>query len=263
MFYKIFLVAALSLSSAFVSADDITPQCKTALTNVIASPDAACLDGSALLSLVIQGNNASIIDPINTWLTGLCAQPQCSNDTLAAVVKNVTDGCPDEFSSLGISGSSTADITAQVQAAYPPIRQAICLKDTTTNTLCVTETLTNIQNLAGTLSADNIANVIANLKGMTSFPANITCTDCIKQMYNIFKNQFPTEVSGLADPLQSQCGASFLDGATPSDVAEIAKTGTSHSGAALAAMSLLSPGTFTGIALSLLLAVSSAVALLA
>jgi hypothetical protein len=196
-------------------------------------------------------------------MTDLCALPPCSNATLAAVVANVTSGCPTEFASLGISGSSTAEITADVQAAYPAVRQALCLKDTTTNTLCVTETLTNIQNIVGTINFSNIPNITAQLMGMSSLPTNVTCTDCIKQMYNIFKNQFPTEASGLAGPVQSQCGASFVDGTTPTDVAEIAKTGSSSSSAALAAISLLSPGTFTGIAFSMLLVVSSAVALLA
>lgn len=52
---------------------------------------------------------------------------------------------------------------------------------------------------------------------------------------------------------------SRLDGSAPADVAEIAAAGTA-SGAAL---TLLSRGAFTGIAISMLLVVSSAVAFLA
>lgn len=43
----------------------ISSGCKTALSNVLASPDAACLNPSALVSLVTGGTNSSIVGPIN------------------------------------------------------------------------------------------------------------------------------------------------------------------------------------------------------
>lgn len=45
--------------------DRLSSGCKTALTNIVASPDAACLNPTALVSLVTGGTNASIVDPIN------------------------------------------------------------------------------------------------------------------------------------------------------------------------------------------------------
>jgi len=223
----------------------------------VASPDASCLDGSALVSLFLQSNTTSIIGPINTWAAGMCALPPCTNATLAAVVANATSGCSAELSSFGLTASGESSATQVVQAAYPAFRQVICLKDTSTKTLCVTETLTNIQSVLGTLSISNLENVVANALALTSFPTNVTCTDCIKQAYNIFVKDFPSEVSGLAGPLQSQCGASFTDGNTPGDVSDIASTSTS--GAALATASFLSRGAFTGVAVAMLVVVSSAV----
>jgi hypothetical protein len=252
MFSRIFTVSAFS--AALVSALSISQQCETALTSVVASPDASCLDGSALVSLFLNSNTTSIVGPINTWAAGMCALPPCTNATLAAVVANVTSGCSAEFSAFGLTSSDESSATQVVQEAYPAFRQVICLQDTSTKTLCVTETLTNIQSILGTLSISNAENVVANALALTSFPANVTCTDCIKQAYNIFEKDFPSEVSDITGPLQSLCGSSFTDGSTPSDISDIASS--SSSGAVPA---FLSRGAFTGVAVAMLVVVSSAV----
>src|ERR1700733_6513822 len=90
------------------------------------------------------------------------------------------------------------------------------IDSTSTKTLCVTETLTNIQSILGTLSISNIENVVANAMALTSFPTNVTCTDCVKQAYNIFEKDFPSEVSDITGPLQSLCGSSFTGQWLPS-----------------------------------------------
>ena len=175
-----------------------------------------------------------------------------------------------------------------MQAAYPTIRKVACLQQyvffarrivllsfshrdalsTTTNTLCVTETLTNLQSAVGTLSVENALNVVAKLSSLTSLPQNVVCTNCIKESYNILSRELPSTVSDAAAPLQSQCGASFIgmdciphrngakfdsvlsDGRVPLDIAQTAKGvrldrngATSHSATgALAFIVLVSSG---------------------
>jgi hypothetical protein len=59
----------------------ISNKCQTALGNIVSSPDAKCLNPEGLVAIALQNANTSLIDPINTWLVGLCAQPACSNAT--------------------------------------------------------------------------------------------------------------------------------------------------------------------------------------
>jgi hypothetical protein len=77
------------------------------------------------------------------------------------------------------------------------------------NQLCVTETLTNVESLVGTLSINNVDNVISTIRTLDSVPANVTCTDCIKQTYNILRTDFPSVVGGLTPILETQCGTNF------------------------------------------------------
>ena len=57
------------LSATLVSAISISSECQSALTTVVASPEAACLDPTALIPLFIGGNN-SIVPSVDNWLKG-------------------------------------------------------------------------------------------------------------------------------------------------------------------------------------------------
>jgi hypothetical protein len=108
----------ISLSSA----------CTTALTGLLTSPDAACLNPTSLLSYAVSSQK-SIPDTIDQWLTGLCASGSCSNDSLAQVVTNVTTGCNAELAQVGISTDANDSIINIVQQAYPTARKVVCLKE--------------------------------------------------------------------------------------------------------------------------------------
>ncbi|EEB92613.1 hypothetical protein MPER_08851 [Moniliophthora perniciosa FA553] len=97
------------------------------------------------------------------------------------------------------------------------------------DTNCVTQTLTNIQNSVGTLSPNNIVNIVANISTQDSLlnAQNITCTDCIKEAYNIINTDFPLG-SDAQSELQQQCGASFVDGQTPSSITQTASTASAQ-----------------------------------
>jgi hypothetical protein len=158
------------------------------------------------LQILIGGSNSSVVQPVDSWLKGLCSSPSCSNNTLSAVVTNITAGCPSLLSAAGSSNTDTSAIIQIVQEAYPTVRQVFCLSDSGTN--CVTQTLTNIQNVVGTLTLSNILSLAVNPAGI-NLPSNVTCTDCIKEAYNIIEENYPSLLSGEQSTLQSTCGSSF------------------------------------------------------
>lgn len=107
----------------------MSSQCQTTLTSIVISPSSTCLNAQALVGLVTTQANTSLISPINNWLTGLCGQPACSNDTLTTLVSNVTTGCSSDLQSLGIGNFSTEEITNVVLQAYPTVRKIACLTE--------------------------------------------------------------------------------------------------------------------------------------
>lgn len=116
-----------------VTRQSLTPQCTQALSGIAANPDAAaCLAPGSLLTAFLGGNNASIVGPINNWLTNLCGSPACTNDTLSAIVTNATTGCATELSAFGFNAAESGakeQITAAVQIYYPTVRKVVCLKE--------------------------------------------------------------------------------------------------------------------------------------
>jgi len=260
MFSAITFVALI----AYASAQSISTQCSTALTSIVANSDAAaCLSTPSLIP-VLSSSSGSLIGPIDNWLSKLCAAPACSNATLAAIVQNVTTGCATDLSSLGFTSDQPTQITSLVEQYYPTLRQVVCLKDGNTN--CITQTLTNIQNVLGPLNMSSVASYTTGT-GLSNFTANITCTDCIKAIYNEVNKTIPSSFTVAAPALQSQCGASFIDGATPSGIVESATTATAvpstSNSAALGGVSLLSHGVFMGLSLSGLVIISTLFTLLA
>ncbi|KAJ7497419.1 hypothetical protein FB451DRAFT_1076101 [Mycena latifolia] len=250
--YRIFTAALVAASS--VSALSISSACQNALSQVAGNSDAnACLSISSLLSAVIQ-SNSSIITPVDNMLKALCAAAPCSNATLEAVVTNVTTGCSAELSSAG-SSVSASSITTLVEQYYPTVRQLICLTDSGTN--CITQTLTNIQTILGTLSLTNVGDVITNAFSTTEIPSNVTCSNCVKAAYNVLNDTFPDAVSSEASALQSECGSSFTDGSTPAGIAESAtKTGTGSNSATAPSM-IIGRGALAGLSASVLVVASS------
>ena len=87
------------------------------------------MNAQSLLGLVATTNNASVVPTINTWLTGLCAKPACTNQTISNVVQNLTSGCSSDLSALGLGSIDANELTALVESAYPTIRKVFCLAE--------------------------------------------------------------------------------------------------------------------------------------
>lgn len=188
----------------------ISSQCQTTLLGVAGSSDASCLNIAGLTPLLVASQNESLIEPVNNWLAGACAEDACTDSQISNIVSNITSGCSSDLDSANIDSS---DLTSIIQQAYPTVRSAACLKDTTNNTLCLTSLLTDIQNEKGTLSISNIVNWVSLVFNgeATDLPSYITCSDCVKQAYNVVNSQQQAVATStdVASAFQSQCGADF------------------------------------------------------
>jgi hypothetical protein len=194
---------------------------------LVASPDAACLNPTALVPIALAKDDASVIEPVNNWLNGLCSRDACTNANIAAIVANVTSGCSQD---LQTTPADTADITAYAQKVYPTVRKVVCLKDNTKQQFCLTEELRTAQDVVGVISLINLEDAASRITNVERGLKNVTCTNCVKEAFNIIKTDFPNSayITSLQPKAQQLCGADFIDGKTPSDVVQTA--GTSSGG---------------------------------
>ena len=77
----------------------------------------------------MANSNASLVGPVNTWLTGLCSQPACNNATLATVSADLVSGCSQELGLFGFGNVTSGQLTGLVQTVFPTIRQIACLQE--------------------------------------------------------------------------------------------------------------------------------------
>ncbi|TFK26479.1 hypothetical protein FA15DRAFT_667360 [Coprinopsis marcescibilis] len=221
-----FSVLFLSALAAYASAQ--STGCSRTLSSVALNPDAAgCLNTIALIPLVNGNSSESLVPAVDNWLSGLCRAAPCSNETLAAVVTNITEGCANDVELFGNIGQSTGAVISLVQEYYPLVRSIACLTDDGDN--CIVKTLQDIEGAVGTLSIGNI--VTQFLNGSNPVPLDLLCTDCVKAAYNLIADAIPSLASNneTITQVEAQCGANFTDGVTPSGIAQSASAnGTSN-----------------------------------
>jgi len=211
MFHALTFIALVGSASASL----FSAGCTTALMNVASNPEATkCLNPSMLLPIVIGAGNGqdSMIPFVDNWVTGMCAMPACSSDTLSAVVNNITAGCSNE---LGLPPKEQASQTvAVVQKYYATARKVLCLKDG--DTMCATRTLNALQGATGTMILDQKNFNDIALLGQFGYTANITCTDCMHGAWTIINQDVPGTIPPARLQLASDvCGPSFVDGGIP------------------------------------------------
>ncbi|KAI6121450.1 hypothetical protein F5141DRAFT_1186672 [Pisolithus sp. B1] len=216
----VFLLAGAGSGVDHNTSSSISSQCSSTLVSVAGSPDSSCLNPNGIVQIVLTSSNSSVIPAVNSWLTGLCALGPCSNSSLEAVFTNLTSGCSSELASLGLTTNGSTNLTTYLVEAYPTLRQIGCLNDTSANELCVTEELTGVQNVTGTLTINNFITVAGQLiSDSSSIPQSAA--------YTIADNNFPALVSNTTSTLQNTCGSSFTDGQTPSGIVETASNSSS------------------------------------
>lgn len=234
MFFARSLLIVSAIGGTLAQISNVSPQCQNTIIAVAASPQAECLNPNGLLQVFLQGTSNSVVTPIDNWLKGLCAEGPCSNDDIAAIVTNITTGCATDLQSV-LGNATPGSLTPLVQQIYPTVRKVVCLADASDNKqLCVTQTLTNIQTVTGTLTIDKIQQLATTISnGQTSSLSNVNfCTPCVKQAYNVAKGDFPAvfgQGTTPASDLQAKCGSSFIDGASDSNIIETASNSSTTS----------------------------------
>ncbi|KAG1766952.1 hypothetical protein EDD22DRAFT_950280 [Suillus occidentalis] len=251
-----FAVLLAGAGFAVAQSSGLSSQCQSALLSTSASSSAACLNPSGLISLVVTNSaTSSVISGVNTWISGLCSQAACSNSTLQTVVTDILTGCSTDLSSIGVDTTNSTAIVTSIQAAYPTVRQLVCLNDTSTSTLCVPELLTNIQSATTTLSLNNIVSLVTKLVSgqSTGIPSSAVCTNCTKAAYTVLSQGLPGIASTAQSSFSSECGANYTDGQMPSGIQEASSSTsstTSTSGAIVLSVGSLNMGAFAVAALS-------------
>jgi len=197
----------------------VSSQCQSSLAGIASSSDAQCINAAGLVPIFLGDSNASVVPPLNTWLTGFCSKDACSNQTLAALVTNLTNGCSSDLSTLGLANSNT-NLTSTVQQFYPTVRQILCLQDNSTHQFCAVDALYDIQNATGTISINNIFPVLPQIfwggLPVLGLPPKITCNNCTKTAYNIIVSNVPNSITSDENTtISNQCGSSFIDGKKP------------------------------------------------
>lgn len=122
------LPAARDSTNASISIGGLSSSCTATLAPFLLGGDiSSCLQVSSLLP-VLNANNGSIIDPLNGYLTSLCASstPTCSEDTLNSAATSVQSGCASDLQSGGL-----ANVLLSVLNNYPTLQQAACTKNST------------------------------------------------------------------------------------------------------------------------------------
>ncbi|GJE92250.1 hypothetical protein PsYK624_084030 [Phanerochaete sordida] len=255
-------VMGIAAFTAVASALSISSQCEGALAGLLTDSGAACLNPSGIASILTTSSSTSLVGPVDSWLQGVCNQAACTNDTLAAVANDVVSGCQAELQSAGLANITAAQLTGLAQQFYPSLREMACLQDSSNNTLCPTEFLTNLQTVTGPLTTSGLQTFLGEVvaSSVPPLPASLQCTDCSKQWYNIIKQAFPGVADSSAESnVQNLCGANFTDGQTPSDVKSFGAAGNTTADTKNSGAMHLS----AGIGASALVVLSSAFAILA
>ncbi|KAF8200957.1 hypothetical protein BJ912DRAFT_947697 [Pholiota molesta] len=250
-FALVTVVSAQNNSSFSISAS-----CSSALQGLLVAPEAQCLNAGAFISIAASGN-IDVPAIANKWLTGLCSLGSCSTASMTAIVQNVT-------SAFGVDISDPSVVLPYVEQYYPSVRQIACLEDSSANTLCVTQTLTNLQNIIGPLEpADlNWNTIVADGQKIAAADyKNLACTSCTKQAYTIAAKVFPDPsiLASINGPITDTCGASFTDGQNVTTVSQTAAAGNFAVKTTSAAVASFKPLTIAG---AMLITISSAFTLL-
>ena len=217
---------------------DVSEQCASAFLKISSGENSECLNLSALLG-VFTNRDQSIVNPVNTWIEGICTTDRCSDDTINEMFTNVSQACSSEAQRFNTALDQSSQDT--LTRLYPSVREALCLRDTEADQYCVSEVLNDYQDALGTLSLSNVGGIMARL--VESPPqSNITCTPCSKALYSVIRQDNPDMV-----PEVTGCGDDFNDGQMPTGI-QLTADGQGGEGSEGAATALYGRGlTLAGI----------------
>ena len=89
------------------------------------------------------------------------------------------------------------------------------------NQLCITQTLSKFDTDSSPLTIDKLVQIVPTIvTGQNNSTNGVNlCTPCVKQIYNVAKNDFPAifgQGTSIASGVQGNCGSSFVGKSTVS-----------------------------------------------
>ncbi|SCV71952.1 BQ2448_4646 [Microbotryum intermedium] len=208
-------------------ATGLTTACQNAVVSLLSSAfvhvawrqDAP---GATVVRRVMQPNfspttSGSVIAPVNSWLENVCTRT-CNSSTVDSAQTTISTGCATDITNR----VATAVALQSAIVSYSIFRSAACLESTSNSTLCLTQLLTDIQEVSGNLTIAEVLSLTSNLTSLGSIPTAEACSDCNKALFTTLEpvliNASSTEASQLRASLSSKCGATFVDSMMPSSV---------------------------------------------
>ncbi|CAE6449226.1 unnamed protein product [Rhizoctonia solani] len=227
------LLALASVSSAQLAGIlGLSDSCNKAMGQMAIGPAGNCLNTIGLINVLTTPSGQSWVGPFDNYLTTTCSQPACPVDILSMTIASLKEGCATDLAEKGWSADDLESILGDGVKYYPSVREVLCLRSTGEGQgLCITTTLTNIQNMTG--ESLNIGTLVAKTpQALTShsldIPKNVSCTPCTQGAYTIARPNLPSSESVKAwdNFWINQCGEQFISGTLPASVAQTANETT-------------------------------------
>lgn len=81
-------------------------------------------------------SNVSIVPLLDNFMSDLCYNSPCTNETLQSAASTVLAGCSSDLSGEGLSDS----VVTTTFSAYPLVREVLCLKTSVSRSLVTDHT---------------------------------------------------------------------------------------------------------------------------
>jgi len=220
------IVLGIATLASGVSA--ISKSCSEALGKIAVTDAGQCLNLKGLIPLATLNPNASLVTPIDGWLQGLCYNgPSCSNDTLSKLGTSLNSSCGQDIEAAGVPKIIVQNLPELIVQYYPPIIDALCVRNTSDATpnedFCTTYELNLLQaGIHQNLTTHNlIPSIVDGFAGNTNLTKSLVCTKCAEGAYAVVRPQLNNDTQQLLDGYFSgYCGSSFQATSTPAGIIE-------------------------------------------
>ncbi|GAA5961140.1 hypothetical protein JCM3765_001241 [Sporobolomyces pararoseus] len=204
------------------SLGSISSNCQSAALTLLGSDFATCSNLQGLLGIATS-LDGSLVDPVNTWLGGLCTSGNCSSSAIQNATSVVDQGCSSDIADGNVLITTLRTAIENFNAE----KEAVCLRSTSNNTYCITSLLSEIQNATDTqLSISSLATL--NLTAFEQIPSSTVCTDCNSAILYKFSQAGSLNQSELSQA-QKYCGNEKFGTEIPSGVSAAASNSSSTS----------------------------------
>ncbi|GAA98003.1 uncharacterized protein L969DRAFT_46909 [Mixia osmundae IAM 14324] len=222
-----------ALSAGAQSLGSLSTNCEAAASGLISGDFASCSNILGLLTIATGSSSASIVTPLQGYLTTLCADPACSSATITAAASSIASGCSTDLA----SGSETAQLLYAVVNNFNSIRDVGCVKETANNTYCLTQVLSDVQTAQGSnVTISTLESLLTSGNGISSIPSSALCTNCGKAIYIVgaplLAANGTLSNSTITSSVSSECGADFVNGVFPSGIENGTSTSSSTTSSA-------------------------------